>query len=362
VLDLDNTLWNGVIGDDGLEGIVIGEGSALGEAHLALQRYAKSLKERGIVLAVCSKNDAEIAASAFDQHPEMLLRRDDFAAFQANWNDKAGNLVTIAKALNLGLDSLVFVDDNPAERARVRESLPEVAVPELPSDPAHYVRCLAEAGYFEAVSFTDEDRDRAGQYAANAKRDALRGATQSMDTYLRGLEMTVSYGPVRPVDLARSIQLLNKTNQFNTTTKRYTAEEFQTFVAADRDLALQFRLLDRFGDNGLVSIMLLRRPADLPETYQLENWVMSCRVFGRQLEEEAMNIAVDYLREMGATALEAAYIPTPKNRVICDLFANLGFASLGPVAAGSTAQKWRLEISKYTTRPTHITRKAQQHG
>src|SRR6516162_5218964 len=173
VLDLDNTLWGGVIGDDGIEGIVLGEGSAAGEAHLALQHYAKRLKERGVVLAVCSKNDPGIAEAVFHDHPEMVLRRSDIAAFLANWDDKAKNLKAIATRLNIGIDSLVFVDDNPVERARVRQSLPMVAVPELPEDAAQYVRCLADAGYFEAVSFTLEDRDRAQQYAENAERDAL---------------------------------------------------------------------------------------------------------------------------------------------------------------------------------------------
>ena len=225
VFDLDNTLWGGVIGDDGLEGIVLGEGSAVGEAHLALQRYAKQLKERGVILAVCSKNDPAIAEAAFRDHPEMHLRRSDIAAFIANWDDKSENLKRIAAQLNIGIDSLVFVDDNPVERARIRQSLPMVSVPELPDDVANYVRCLADAGYFEAVAFTSEDRQRAAQYAANAEREALLGSSQSMDDFLRSLKMSVSFGPFTPVDLARITQLINKTNQFNTTTRRYTAEQ-----------------------------------------------------------------------------------------------------------------------------------------
>src|SRR5712692_8880519 len=195
VLDLDNTLWSGVIGDDGPEGIVLGEGSAAGEAHLALQRYALQLKARGIILAVCSKNDTAIAEAVFRDHPEMLLRRSDIAAFLANWDDKTENLKVIATRLNIGIDSLVFVDDNPVERARIRQSLPMVAVPELPDDAAQYVRCLAEAGYFEAVAFTSEDRHRAEQYAANAERDALLESAQNMDEFLRGLKMSVLFGP-----------------------------------------------------------------------------------------------------------------------------------------------------------------------
>src|SRR5271154_7235525 len=201
VLDLDNTLWGGVIGDDGLDGIVLGEGSAAGEAHLALQHYAKQLKERGVVLAVCSKNDAKIAEAAFRDHPEMVLRRSDFAAFVANWDDKTENLKAIAARLNIGIDSLVFVDDNPVERARIRESLPMVAVPELPEDTAQYVRCLADAGYFESVAFTADDSRRGEQYSANASREAYLESSESMDDFLCGLDMSVTFGPFQTVDL-----------------------------------------------------------------------------------------------------------------------------------------------------------------
>ena len=241
VLDLDNTLWGGVVGDDGLEGIVLGEGSAVGEAHLALQHYAKQLKERGIILAVCSKNDAGVAEAVFRDHPEMLLRRPDIAAFLANWDDKTENLKAIAARLNIGLDSLVFVDDNPVERARIRHSLPMVAVPELPEDIAQYVRCIADAGYFEAIAFTLEDRDRARQYVENAEREALFGAAQSIDAFLRELKMSRVFGPFTAVDHNRVVQLINKTNQFNTTTRRYTSEEITYLINLPSALTLQFR-------------------------------------------------------------------------------------------------------------------------
>ena len=256
VLDLDNTLWGGVIGDDGLEGLVLGEGSAVGEAHLALQRYAKQLKERGVILAICSKNDPAIAEAAFGNHPEMLLKRSDISAFLANWNDKAENLKAIATRLNIGLDSLVFVDDNPVERERIRQALPMVAVPEVPTDIAHYVRCLADAGYFEAVAFTPEDRQRTEQYAANLERESLFELSGSLDDFVRDLRMSVVFGPFAAPDLPRVTQLFNKTNQFNTTTKRYSAEEIAHFASTETALTLQFRLLDKFGDNGLVSAMI----------------------------------------------------------------------------------------------------------
>jgi FkbH-like protein len=356
-LDLDNTLWGGVIGDDGLEGIVLGEGSALGESYLALQRYVKLLKARGIILAVCSKNELSIAEAAFRDHPEMVLRRSDISAFVANWDDKVQNLRAIARQLNIGLDSLVFVDDNPVERALVRESLPMVAVPELPSDPAHYVHCIAEAGYFEAVGFTNEDRDRADQYAANAEREALRGASQGIEAFLSGLDMKLDFGPVAAVDLARVTQLINKTNQFNMTTRRYSAEEVAQFVDSPENLVLQFRLADRFGDNGLVSVMVMRPVVDDPATLEIDTWVMSCRVFGRQLEYEAMNIAAEFARDRGARKLRADYFPTEKNGIVSNLYETLGFRRQCDSASERGGTRWLIEVDQYTPRQTFITRR-----
>jgi FkbH-like protein len=356
VLDLDNTLWGGVIGDDGLEGIVLGEGSAAGEAHLALQRYAKQLKERGVILAVCSKNDAGIAEAVFHKHPEMLLRRSDMAAFVANWDDKAENLRAIAARLNIGIDSLVFVDDNPVERARIRQNLPMIAVPELPEDAAGYVRCLADAGYFEAVAFTSEDRHRAEQYAANAEREALQESAQSMDEFLRGLKMSIMFGPFTNVDHARVVQLINKTNQFNTTTRRYSSEEIANLTKRPDALTLQFRLLDRFGDNGLVSAMILRPSSGQEDVLEIDNWVMSCRVFGRQLEFEVMNIVVESARQRGAKGLIADYIATSKNKVISGLYPSLGFAAVNETAPTNGATRWFLNLANYILRDSQIMR------
>jgi FkbH-like protein len=359
VFDLDNTLWGGVIGDDGLEGLILGEGSAVGEAHLALQRYAKQLKERGVILAICSKNDPAIAEAAFNDHPDMLLRRSDISAFVANWNDKAENLKAIATRLNIGLDSLVFVDDNPVERARIRQSLPMVAVPELPTDVAHYVRCLADAGYFEAVAFTSEDRQRTEQYAANEERQSFFELSGSLDDFLRHLQMSVVFGRFVAPDLVRVTQLFNKTNQFNTTTKRYSAEEVAHFAADEQTVTLQFRLLDKYGDNGLVSAMVLRPDLKQPEIFEIDNWVMSCRVFGRQLEFEAMNIAVEQARRRGGKALRADYIPTPKNGVISELYSSLGFSTLNNRTSKDGGTCWFLDLTKYSTRSTHISRSGE---
>lgn len=360
VLDLDNTLWGGVVGDDGLEGVKLGQGTAVGEAHLALQKYAKQLKERGIVLAVCSKNDRAIVESMFDRHPEMLLRREDISVFAVNWNDKVENLRTISQQLNLGVDSFVFVDDNPVERTRVREALPMVAVPELPDEPAYFVRAIAGGGYFEAVALTNEDRERTAQYVANADRDNLRASACSIDDFLRSLEMSTVFGPITRIDLARAGQLINKTNQFNLTALRLTEKQLEERTVDPAALTLQFRLSDRFGDNGLVSVMLFRRDPDLTDALELENWVMSCRVFGRQLEHEAMNVAVESARKFGARKIKATYLPTEKNVVVSELFKNLGFnraASHDDCSCGTT---WLLDIDRYVPHTTHIVRKVRR--
>ena len=354
VLDLDNTLWGGVLGDDGVENLVLGQGSAAGEAHLALQRYARSLKDRGVILAICSKNDPARAEEAFSSHPEMFLKRSDIAAFVANWDDKARNLETIARQLNIGIDSLVFVDDNPAERARIREALPAVAVPELPPDIAGYTRRLADAGYFEAVGFTAEDRQRAVDYAQNAQRDELRGSVQSIDEFLRGLQMTAVCGPVTPADLPRVTQLINKTNQFNPTTRRYSTEQILEMLAAPGTISLQLRLRDRFGDNGLVSVLILRPIDGHPERLEIDTWVMSCRVFGRQLEHEALNVVVESARRAGVGEIIGTYAPTAKNSVVSDLYEKFGFQRVDTEGLPQGTSRWSLLPADYASRTTHI--------
>jgi FkbH-like protein len=357
VLDLDNTLWGGVVGDDGLDGIVLGPGTGAGEAHLSLQRYAKQLKERGIILAVCSKNDSNLAASVFRDHPEMILRRSDITAFVVNWEDKAQNLARIARDLNIGLDSLVFVDDNPVERARIRESLPEVSVPELPDDPTYYVRCIARAGYFEAISFTVEDRRRAVDYAANAERAALRVSSQSLDDFLGGLQMSMTFGPFAPVDLARVAQLVNKTNQFNPTTRRYSADELAALAAAPENVTLQFRLADRFCDNGLISAIILRPDPENERVLDIDTWVMSCRVFGRQVEAEALAVTVETARLGKVRMFRASYIPTPRNAVVAKLFPSLGFAETGGPRKPDGITHWSLNLAQFTPLRTRIARR-----
>jgi FkbH-like protein len=232
-------------------------------------------------------------------------------------------------------------------------------VPELPADPALWVRCLADAGYFEAVAFTDEDRARNEQYAANASRDSLRDLSQSVDEFLAGLEMCVTAGPIRPVDLTRVTQLINKTNQFNPTTRRYTAPEVSAFASSDSCLTLQFRLADRFGDNGLVSAMLLRADGHDPTVLEIDTWVMSCRVFGRQLEAEALNIAVDACRQRGARQLRADFLPTAKNGVVAKLYPSLGFVPSPTEPSPDGGSRWILNLSDYVRRETPIARRTE---
>jgi FkbH-like protein len=350
VLDLDNTLWGGVIGDDGLAGIAIGQGSAGGEAHLAFQRYALELSRRGILLAVCSKNDEANALEVFDRHPEMLLRRKHISCFVANWEDKASNLRQIARRLNIGTDSLIFADDNPFERNLVRQELPEVAVPELPEDPAGFAACIAAAGYFEGLSITNEDQERVNQYRANAEREQLRESTTDMAGYLQSLRMELHCGPFDPIGLQRIVQLINKTNQFNLLTRRYTDAEVQAVMADPVALHLQFRLQDRFGDNGVIAIVIGK--LDTERKLVIDTWLMSCRVLGRQVEAATLNVVAKRARAMGATALIGSFRPTPKNEMVRDHYPKLGFDELGEQDG---EMRWVLPLDRFRAAPVSMT-------
>lgn len=326
VLDLDNTLWAGVIGDDGMAGINIAQGDATGEAHLALQRYALALRDCGVVLAVSSKNTDVIARQVFREHPDMLLREEHIAVFQANWNDKASNIEAIAQTLNIGLDALVFVDDNPAERALVRQRLPQVAVPELPEDPAFYVRTIAAAGYFEAVGFADEDRKRAQFYTDNAKRVELQSSIGSIDDYLRSLNMKISFSAFDAGGRARIAQLINKSNQFNLTTRRYTEAEIDAMIGDENAFTMQIRLEDVFGDNGMISTIICRAVGD---DWEIDTWLMSCRVLGRKVEEAALQQLIHFGKMRGIKRLMGLYRPTERNIIVAEHYAKLGFTATG---------------------------------
>ena len=340
ILDLDNTVWGGVIGDDGLMGIKVARGDARGEAHLAVQRLALDLRMRGIVLAVSSKNTDEIARSPFERHPEMLLKLEHLAVFQANWQDKATNIQAIAEELSLGLDSMVFLDDNPAERGLVRKLLPQVAVPELPDDPAWYARTLAAAGYFEAIAFAAEDLKRAAFYQDNARRASLQREIGGVGAYLVSLNMTITFTPFDAMGRTRIAQLINKSNQFNLTTRRYTEPEVAEAENDPSVFTLQVRLADIFGDNGMISVIICRPGPG--RVWEIDTWLMSCRVLGRKVEHMVLREILDHARRTGVTKLVGVYKPTGRNQLVVEHFEKLGFAKVAELKSGQT--HWELPV------------------
>jgi FkbH-like protein len=352
VLDLDNTLWSGVIGDDGLGGIVVGQGSAVGEAHLAVQACALALRDRGVILAVSSKNDEAIARQALREHPDMLLREHHLAAFFVNWQDKASNLRAIAATLNIGTDALVLLDDNPSERHQVRNALPEVGVPELPASPEHYPAILQAAGYFESVQFTDDDRRRAEQYQQNAARSAALVVGSDLASHLASLDMHADFAPFDAVGRARITQLINKTNQFNLTTRRRTEAEV---VELERDrcaITLQVRLKDRFGDNGMISVVVGKQAGD---ELEIDTWLMSCRVLDRGIERAVLNELVAKAAARGVRRITGWYRPTAKNALVRDHYASLGFVNLSrQTGPHGDATHWALDVDSFAPLACHV--------
>lgn len=327
VTDLDNTLWKGVIGEDGLDGICIGPGSPEGEAHLHLQRYMLDLKRRGILLAVCSKNNTEDARLPFLQHPHMALRLDDFAAFRTNWDDKVTNLRAIAQDLSLGLDSFVFLDDNPLEREWVHSQLPEVAIVELGSSPFHYLRQLDRGHYFEALSLSGEDLARSEQYRVEAQRANLRESATSLDDFLQQLQLEASAEVITGKNLARVTQLVNKTNQFNVTTRRYTEAQMSQLADDPRGWARAFQMSDRMGSYGLIGILCCR-PMD-SGAWEVDTWLMSCRTLGRQMEKFMFDRLVESASQRGVKRIVGVYRPTAKNALVKELYDQMGFKRAG---------------------------------
>jgi FkbH-like protein len=356
VLDLDNTVWGGVIGDDGLEGIKVAQGDARGEAHLAVQRLALDLRQRGIVLAVSSKNTDEVAREPFLRHPEMLLKLEHIAVFQANWNDKATNIQAIAEELSLGLDSMVFLDDNPVERGLVRKLLPQVKVPELPEDPAWYARTLAAGGYFEAIAFAREDLRRADFYQDNAKRAGLQKQVGGVEAYLASLDMTITFQPFDATGRARIVQLINKSNQYNLTTRRYTDPEVTEAENDPEVFTLQVRLADIFGDNGMISVVICR-PGEAGE-WDIDIWLMSCRVLGRKVEHMVLREILQHARMAGVRKLVGAYKPTDRNGLVVDHYARLGFTKIAEEESGLT--RWELVVEG--AEPENAPMKIASHG
>ena len=349
VLDLDNTLWGGVIGDDGIAGIKLGQGEAEGEAFQAFQHYVNDLARRGVILAVCSKNTEAIAREAFDNHPEMVLRTTDIAAFVANWDDKATNLRRIAKKLEIGLDSLVFVDDNPMERALVRELVPEVAVPELPPDPASYIQALDRHAYFQTVGIGTEDLTRVDMYRANAERQQAQVTTGNIDDFLKSLEMKARVEPVTSDNLQRVAQLVSRSNQFNLTTRRHSAAALLKIAESPDWITVTISLADRFGDNGLICVILCQ--IDNNELV-IDTWLMSCRVLKRGVEHYCRNLLLRIARQHKLSAILGEYIPTPKNALVSQHYLSLGFNNISGDESGRSW--WRLDTSVASELETFI--------
>ncbi len=352
ILDLDNTLWGGVVGDDGPLGIEIGAHGD-GESFYHLQNYLLTLKKRGILLAVCSKNNQENALQPFLENPGMVLKRDDITVFIANWENKADNIRKIRETLEIGLDSMVFLDDNPFERNLVRELVPEVIVPELPEDPAEYVQAVSQLNLFESSSFSAEDVARSQLYKQEAERRELQTAYTNIDDYLKSLEMKLEVGRFEKSKISRIAQLIQRSNQFNLTTHRYSeAECEQMMLDSESCVPLYASLGDRFGDHGLISIAILRL---LPESVEIVDWLMSCRVLARGVEHALMTRVVAIAQQRQARRVTGEYIPTAKNAMVKEFYAQFGFQKIGD-AEGRT--QWHLDPSAYQPRTVFINQEA----
>ncbi|MDD5462117.1 MAG: HAD-IIIC family phosphatase [Methylococcales bacterium] len=347
ILDLDNTLWGGVIGDDGLAGLRLGNETPEAEAFTAIQLYCLELKRRGVLLAVCSKNDPKIAQEGFS-HPDSILSLEDFSAFKAGWGQKDEAIVEISHELNIGFDSLVFFDDNPAERELVAMRLPMVAVPNIGSDPSNFVEILDRQLYFEPLDISAEDLKRASYYASNTQRNLVQASYGNYGEFLDSLEMKAEIRPFAPVYMDRIAQLTNKTNQFNLTTRRYTLGELEAMRCDPRYLTLYGRLADKFGDNGLVSIVVGRVESD---ELHIDLWLMSCRVLKRELEIAMLDKLVEQARKRNIKWIQGTYLPTPKNGLVADHYEKLGFELLNSNEQGS---EWKLDVLAYTPKNTHI--------
>jgi FkbH-like protein len=348
VLDLDNTIWGGVIGDDGVDKILIGRETPVAEAYTAFQEYCLLLRNRGVLLAVCSKNNEEIAKQGFE-HPDSVLKLEHISCFKANWEPKHENILAIGRELNLGVDSFVFVDDNPAERAIVEAQVEGIAVPDIGADVANYAGIIEAGRYFEPVSLSAEDLERAELYAKNSQRSAFETKFADYGEYLDSLDMSAEIDTFKPVYLDRIAQLTNKTNQFNLTTRRYTLAEIDAISKDSQYIGLYGRLSDRFGDNGLISIVLGRREA---ATLHLDLWLMSCRVLKRDMEFAMLDAVVERAAAAGIDTLMGYYLPTKKNGMVADHYEKLGFTRLS--SSPSDAPAFCLSVPGYSPRNTHI--------
>ena len=344
VLDLDNTLWGGVIGDDGLEGIALGEFDE-GEAYVDFQKFLKELKRRGIILAVVSKNEHANAILPFREHPFMVLKEEDISAFVANWDNKADNIRLVQETLNIGFDSFVFLDDNPFERNIVRDYVPNVVIPELPEEPSAYLETLAALNLFETASFSEADLQRAAQYREEAQREIVKTQYTNVNDYLASLGMQVRLERFSAFNLPRIAQLSQRSNQFNLMTRRYGEAACEAMMKDRTVTPLTLKLADKFGDYGLISVVILKPNG---EELEIDEYLMSCRVLQRGVESFAMNNIFAYARRLGAKRVVGHYIPTPKNDMVKGFFKSFGFEMVGELDNGGS--KWALPVDDYRKR------------
>ncbi len=341
ILDLDNTCWGGVIGDDGINGISIGTETALSESHTAFQIYASELKNRGISLAVCSKNDFDNAKEGFE-HPDTVLKFDDFTSFKANWNPKHQNIIEISEEINIGIDSLVFIDDNPVERDIVSSQIPSTSVPDVGSDVIYFIDFIDRNGYFEPVTLSADDLHRNEYYKGNQKRANQQAAFNSYEDFLVSLEMTAEIKTFKSVYLDRITQLTNKTNQFNLTTKRYTTGEIEQLAESNDYIKLYGKLSDKYGNNGLITVVI----GEIKDKQcHIDLWLMSCRVLKRGMEFAMLEELVKQCKSNNICELIGYYQKSKKNSMVSDLYENFGFTCSEQNDDSST---WNLNISDYT--------------
>jgi FkbH-like protein len=350
ILDLDNTLWGGIIGDDGVENIHIGE-LGIGKAFTALQLYLKQLKQRGIILAVCSKNTEHIAKEPFEKHPDMVLKLADIAIFVANWENKAQNIKYIQSILNIGFDSMVFLDDNPFERNMVKTHIPEITVPDLPEDPAEYVNYLRSCNLFETASYTEEDEQRTQQYQEEAQRAIVQQQFVNEDEFLGSLNMISDVKPFNKFSIPRVSQLTQRSNQFNLRTVRYSEEEVTNITNSDGYMTIDFTLEDKYGDYGLISLIILKKQG---EAIFVDTWIMSCRVLKRGMEKFVLNQIVEHARKNGFKEIIGEYLPTAKNGMVKNHYSDLGFSEVK-----TDTSTWKLDVGTFSDYPTFIKIKAE---
>lgn len=347
ILDLDNTCWGGVIGDDGLDCISIGTETAISEAFTTFQKYVKELKNRGITLAVCSKNDFKNAKEGFS-HPDSILKFEDFTAFKANWDPKHINIQDIAKEINIGIDSLVFIDDNPVERDIVSSQVPSVAVPDVGSDVINFIEYIDRNGYFEPISLSVDDIYRNKYYEDNKKRNKDQSTFSSYDDFLISLEMTAEIKTFSDIYLDRITQLINKTNQFNLTTKRYTLGEIENIKNSDLYIKIYGKLIDKYGDNGLIAIIIGRIEENI---CHIDLWLMSCRVLKRDMEFAMLDELVNQCKLKGVLEIVGYYFKSPKNDMVSDLYEKFGFIKNETKDEDTI---WKLNISNYENKNKFI--------